>query len=362
MNTTTPGMRIDEIRVIDRHRTDFGDLNALVESIRELSLLQPVVVTRDGRLVAGQRRLAACRSLGWEAIPVAYAENLTDAVELLKAERDENVCRKAMVPSELAALGEALHAFEAQNAKERQRQAGREHGRGIASDPKGTSYSGNKTRALVGQALGMAGSTYSDLRSAYRLASDTEAPDAEREIARDALKEMDRTGHVKPVVERMRKRLRNQRGVEERKQPKPPKAEPSQESTEAGEWIPPKGDSSQKAAARRRDLIQELARRGYSSEQIGDRIGMRPETVRRIAREERTSISADEALRKTHRKIDSNRIIRETVAGFEGLELALSLVDFDALDTYEIPNWTASLSEAIRILNRLNKQLKEMVQ
>jgi ParB family chromosome partitioning protein len=61
-------MVIADIRIGQRHRRDLGDIDALAASISEVGLLHPVVVTPDGRLIAGQRRLEACRSLGWSEV------------------------------------------------------------------------------------------------------------------------------------------------------------------------------------------------------------------------------------------------------------------------------------------------------
>lgn len=122
-------------------------------------------------------------------------------------------------------------------------------------------------------------------------------------------------------------------------------------------------DRSPGGAERRREQIQELAERGYSSAQISEKVGILTQTVRDIARKERIRIPADEALgRGTRKSIDSNRIVRETVTNIEGLVPGLSLVNFGELDAEEIKNWTVSLSESIRALNRLNRQLKEMIQ
>jgi ParB family transcriptional regulator, chromosome partitioning protein len=63
-------MSVDEIRVGRRHRRDLGDVDALAASMRELGLLHPIVVTPDGLLLCGERRLCAARLLGWNKIPV----------------------------------------------------------------------------------------------------------------------------------------------------------------------------------------------------------------------------------------------------------------------------------------------------
>ena len=56
-----PSLPIDQIEVGFRYRKDLGDLRVLADSIAEIGLLHPVVVTPSGRLIAGQRRLQACR-------------------------------------------------------------------------------------------------------------------------------------------------------------------------------------------------------------------------------------------------------------------------------------------------------------
>ena len=61
---------IDEIIVGKRHRRDLGDVASLAASIGDLGLLHPIVIRPDGLLLAGRRRLEACRSLGWESVPV----------------------------------------------------------------------------------------------------------------------------------------------------------------------------------------------------------------------------------------------------------------------------------------------------
>lgn len=59
-----PRMPVDKIRVGARHRKGVGDLEELAASISEVGLLHPPVVTSAGVLVAGARRLEACKRLG----------------------------------------------------------------------------------------------------------------------------------------------------------------------------------------------------------------------------------------------------------------------------------------------------------
>jgi hypothetical protein len=67
-------MRIDRIHVGVRYRKEVGDLQSLADSIAEVGLLHPIVVTSEGLLIAGWRRLEACRKLGWTEIPVTVAD------------------------------------------------------------------------------------------------------------------------------------------------------------------------------------------------------------------------------------------------------------------------------------------------
>jgi ParB family chromosome partitioning protein len=58
--------RVDSIIVGERHRRDLGDIHAVAATIREIGLLQPIVVKPNGKLIAGERRLRAAELLGWE--------------------------------------------------------------------------------------------------------------------------------------------------------------------------------------------------------------------------------------------------------------------------------------------------------
>lgn len=149
-------LRLDEINVGHRARSDLGDIDALAQSIATLGQLQPVVVTPDRLLVAGARRIAACASLGLAEVEARVVVNLADATDLLRAERDENTCRKDFTPSEAARLGAALEALERPRAKERMRTGGAVGGQGGGKLPQASA----KTRDVVGEAVGLSGRTY----------------------------------------------------------------------------------------------------------------------------------------------------------------------------------------------------------
>lgn len=207
----------------------------------------------------------------------------------------------------------------------------------------------------------MSGRTYSDLRSVYVAATDLESPEPERALARAALDKMDRTGSIKPAAQEFRRQQRAKRDAQDAKaaalaEEAPAPAKP-EEIRDDPNWIPSKSDSSPRAAAQRRNLIRQMAGQGHSSEQIGARLGILDVTVRRIARAEGITIRADEALGGRQRKIDSNRIVRETVAMLEGLDMGLQLVNYADLDPAEIESWVTSLGDSIRVLTGMKKQL-----
>src|ERR1700682_319747 len=109
-------MRLDEITIGFRYRKELGDVRALADSISEVGLLHPVVVTPEGRLIAGQRRLEACRSLGWNDVPVT----VVDLLQAARGEARENFVRKDLLPSEIVALKRAIEPLERREARERQ--------------------------------------------------------------------------------------------------------------------------------------------------------------------------------------------------------------------------------------------------
>ena len=67
-NLDGDAMKVDQIQIGFRYRKDLGDLRSLADSIGEVGLLHPVVVTLEGRLIAGQRRQIRAEAFGIEAV------------------------------------------------------------------------------------------------------------------------------------------------------------------------------------------------------------------------------------------------------------------------------------------------------
>jgi ParB family chromosome partitioning protein len=93
-----------------RTRFDDGTIAALAASIREVGILQPLVVRRagDGRyeLIAGERRLRAAKAAGLASVPIVLRDS--EDSELLREALIENIHREDLNPIEQAEAFKAL--------------------------------------------------------------------------------------------------------------------------------------------------------------------------------------------------------------------------------------------------------------
>ncbi|MBO0817685.1 MAG: hypothetical protein J2P30_21355 [Actinobacteria bacterium] len=126
-----------------------------------------------------------------------------------------------------------------------------------------------------------------------------------------------------------------------------------------GRQVPDPADRSPDAAARRRELIGEFSGTGMTSAQIGDRLGIRGERVRQLAREHGITIQADAVLGR-RRRLDSTRIARETVHALEGLAMGVKLANPGEIDPAEVPEWAVSMRQSLRVLRRFARQIEEV--
>ena len=78
MNPTD--MPVDSIRPYERNpRDNSRSVDRVAESIKAFGFLQPIVVDRDGVILAGHTRYAAAKKLGLDTVPVLTAGELTPA-------------------------------------------------------------------------------------------------------------------------------------------------------------------------------------------------------------------------------------------------------------------------------------------
>lgn len=109
---------ISKIIVKDRIRKDYGDIKELANDIRDNGLINPPVINKDYVLLAGERRLRACKSLGWKQIPVTMMDT-RDAEHELNIEISENDVRKDFSKAERVDYMKRLLRIEQEKAKKR---------------------------------------------------------------------------------------------------------------------------------------------------------------------------------------------------------------------------------------------------
>ena len=140
-------VEVEKVKVGSRFRKDLGDLDALAKSIAEVGLLHPIVVDEEGNLVAGYRRLMACRRLGWRRVPV----HVVPLRDLARGELHENLARKDLTAEEIVAIKRALEPRLREEAERRMRA-----GRPCAESAQGLK---GRTRDMIARLVGVSHDT-----------------------------------------------------------------------------------------------------------------------------------------------------------------------------------------------------------
>jgi hypothetical protein len=181
-------MKIGAIKIGQRHRKDMGDLAALAADIAEIGLLHPIVVRPDGELIAGERRLAACKAMGWDDVPV----HVVNIDSIARGELAENACRKDFTPSELVAIAQTIEQRERELARERMTLG------------KISTGSTGKVRDKVAAPLGISG------RTLEKACAVVEAAQREPDKFDYLVEEMDLTGKVDRVFKQFQNIVRQE--------------------------------------------------------------------------------------------------------------------------------------------------------
>ncbi len=100
-------MPVEAIQIHPNGHGELVDLDGLTASIREHGVLQPLVVSADGRLLAGRRRLEAARRAGLEMVPVRLCE-IADERAAIEIGLIENIERTDLDPLTRARCYRAL--------------------------------------------------------------------------------------------------------------------------------------------------------------------------------------------------------------------------------------------------------------
>jgi hypothetical protein len=134
----------------------------------------------DGTLIAGKRRLAACKKLGWQTVPI----RMVNLDQISRGEFAENAYRKGFLPSEIYEIWQELEPAERAAAKGRQKATRFGSGGGNFPPP-----SKGKTRDKVAAFAGVSG------RNLNKIAEVVRAAEADSRFA-PLVKQMDQCGHV----------------------------------------------------------------------------------------------------------------------------------------------------------------------
>lgn len=141
-------LAISQIIVKDRIRKDVGDVISLEKSIHKFGLFHPVVVSKQYELIAGQRRLLACKNLEWTEINV----NIIDLEKLHDGEIDENQIRKDFTSSEILEIAKYVEPAIREENKENQ---GERNDLKEPCEESSQSRTPKKTREAVADATGI---------------------------------------------------------------------------------------------------------------------------------------------------------------------------------------------------------------
>lgn len=308
--------RIESIVVGPRYRRDMGDIDSLAKSIAEVGLLHPIVITPHNELIAGQRRLMACRQLGWTDVPVT----VVGLDELLRGEWAENAERKDFTPTEAIAIGRELEE------RVRERSLQRRNGQLIHQPRSGESPERGDTRDIVGRAVGMGGHRYEQAKAVVQAAE--EDADTFGQLAA----EMDATGKVEPVFRKVRE-MQSQRT---------------------------KPDKSAEGTRLRREQVAQMAREGYRVELIAERLGIHPGTVRSILGD----LGIPTVTQKVGpgRRIDSGKVMDALIENAIPPEQAVAAIDWDVLDDTRLREWDRQIGEVIGAFTKIRNQLRKRME
>lgn len=98
----------------ERQRRKLEGIDELAESINRIGLINPLVVTPDLVLVAGERRYTAMKTLGWTDVPIQYTTDLSE-YDLAVIELEENVKRVDLSWQDQCLAIEKFHSLKAKH-------------------------------------------------------------------------------------------------------------------------------------------------------------------------------------------------------------------------------------------------------
>ena len=109
MNDEIIEVRIDKLKLDENSRARVEEnLSELMESIKQIGLIQPITIRKkDYLVICGNRRLTACKKLGYKTIKAVVKDNVDDE-DVLVMNLTENIQRKNINSIEIGRICQIL--------------------------------------------------------------------------------------------------------------------------------------------------------------------------------------------------------------------------------------------------------------
>lgn len=180
-------------------RNTYGELGALMKSLRSDGLRHPITLWKDGTLISGGRRHRAHLMLASRRIQAVFVDTIEDAAKALQRDNDDDHLLVPLKPTELCRLWELLRRLDepaavirAREARDRGIQLRRQTMDGKRKPGRVRDSSEDYVLSLVAPPFGMSESTARRLWAIYSHAVGlTNTTDEKAERARQALKDID---------------------------------------------------------------------------------------------------------------------------------------------------------------------------
>ena len=111
--------------------------------------------------------------------------------------------------------------------------------------------------------------------------------------------------------------------------------------------------------AEKTEAIRALAAEGYRSEQIASQVSLDSKTVRLYAN--KAGIALPDKAMGNSRRLDSRRVVEQTVLSMDACAQSINTVSFDIADieSSDLAEWLEIVTEAMAIFRKFHAQLKE---
>jgi len=98
--------------IVDRPNRQRGEVKTadLKPSILRNGVLHPILITREGKLIAGERRLQSCKELGLDLIPARFFDTLSGEEQQI-IELEENIKRQDLPWQDLVRSVARIHSI-----------------------------------------------------------------------------------------------------------------------------------------------------------------------------------------------------------------------------------------------------------